>query len=176
MPIARETLEEITGVGRRSQQTYEHKTGLKVQQNFAIGERTDLERRQNRAWLHGQALFELKDYRGRQGKRGRTYLAWQLPNIYGSIYEQRPKGRQKRINRELAVLFMKGMTGNSEEAVEHESFNGREKYVKCYYANGALAAKAYNREPSQDKYWWREKTVGNHLGAWHALPAVDKRG
>ena len=175
MPIARETLEAITGAGRRSQRAYEQQTGLKAQQNFAIGERTDLERRQKCAWRHGTALFELKDYRGQQGKQGRTYLAWQLPNTYGSIHEPQPKGRQKRINRELADLFMKGMTGNGEEGVERHSSSGQQKFVKHYYANGALAAKAYNRNPGQDKYWWRENTVSNRLGAWHVLPALEKR-
>jgi hypothetical protein len=175
MPIARKTLAEITGVGRRSQRAYELKIGLKVRQNFAIGERTDLERRQNQAWLHGQALFEIKDYRGRQGKRGRTYLAWQLPNTYESIHKQQPKGRQKRINRELADLFMKGMTGNGEEEVERQSSSGQQKFAKHYYASGALAAKAYDRNPGQDKNWWRENTVRNRLGVWHVLPALEKR-
>ena len=43
----------------------------------------------------------MKDFRGYQGKKGKTYLAWQLPNSYGGGHQQRPKGRQKRINRRL---------------------------------------------------------------------------
>ncbi len=67
-----------------------------------------------RRW-QGQAVFELTDYRGQQGRKGETYLAWQLPNSYLGQHQHRPKGRQKRINRELKDLVMQGMPGNVEE-------------------------------------------------------------
>ena len=82
MPIARATLADLSGVGVSSQRAYEKQTKLKVQANFAVGEVATEENRENRAWVQGQAVFELTDYRGQQGRKGETYLAWQLPNSY----------------------------------------------------------------------------------------------
>ncbi|MFQ5436007.1 MAG: hypothetical protein ACE5FD_14125, partial [Anaerolineae bacterium] len=112
MPIARDTLAGLSGVGQSSQRTYEARANVKVQANFAVGEVAREENREDRAWSQGQALFELKDYRGEQGKKGKIYLAWQLPNTYIGKHQHRPKGRQKRINRKLKDLVMKGMPGN----------------------------------------------------------------
>jgi hypothetical protein len=99
-------------VGRSSQCAYEQQTGVQVQTNFAVGEAATEENQENRAWKQGQALFALKDYRGRQGRKGKTYLFWQLPNSYVGQHQYRPKGRQKRINRELKRLVTKGTPGN----------------------------------------------------------------
>ena len=94
-------------------------------------------------------------------------------NTYGRLHDQRPKGQQKRINRELAGLFMKGMTGNGEKGGERGLFDCQEKYVKHYYNSGALAAKAYNHDPGQDVYWWRGKTVSRHFRVWQVIPASE---
>ncbi|MCZ7673918.1 MAG: hypothetical protein M5U34_45720 [Chloroflexi bacterium] len=136
MPIARETMAELSGVGRSSQRAYEERVDIEVQANFAVGDLSTKENQENRAWVQGQALFELKDYRGQQGKKGETYLAWQPPNTYLGQHRHRPRGRQKRINRELKDLVMKGMPGNVEGT------NETQKPEKMYYPNGKLAAKA----------------------------------
>ncbi len=128
-PIARDTLADLAGVSPRSQAAYERRAGIEARSNIALGERVAAggaisPREQERAWTHGRALFRFKDYRGKQGKPGATYLAWRLPNGYGPGrgHQQRPKGRQKRINRRLADLFTKGMTGNSEARIERRFF------------------------------------------------------
>lgn len=146
MPIARETMAELSGVGRSSQRAYEALVGIEVQANFAVGAVSTKESKENLAWVRGQALFELKDYHGQQGKKGKVYLAWQLPNSYSGQHQHRPKGRQKRINRKLKDLVMKGMPGN----VEGTSVTRPEK---LYYPNGKLAAKAYGRDPERELYW-----------------------
>lgn len=122
MPIARETLARLSGVGRRSQQAYESRTGLDVQPNYAVGDVATAERTQQRGWELGRALFHFRDGAGRQGPPGRTYLAWQLPNSYGRCHQLSPRGRQKRINRELTDLFAKGMTGNDQDPIERRYF------------------------------------------------------
>lgn len=166
-PIARETLAALSGVGRSSQRTYETCVGLSVQHNFAVGPLEQKERKENQAWEKGRALFELRDQCGQQGSPGRTYLAWQLPNSYIGQHQQRPKGRQKRINRELNVLVMKGMPGNVAEAAESPMVEKR------YYLNGKLAAQAHGRHPEHELYWQR-RGVGVENGRfalWHSMAA-----
>lgn len=163
MPIARETLEQLSGVGRSSQRNYEERIGVDVQANFAIGDLSTKENQEKRAWAKGQALFELKDYRGQQGRKGKTYLAWQLPNSYSGQHRHRPRGRQKRINRKLKDLVMKGMPGNVGGT------NGTRQPEKIYYPNGKLAAKAYGRDAERELYWKRYRTGTGRFEVWQQL-------
>jgi hypothetical protein len=91
MPIARDTLSHLSGVGRSSQRAYEARLGLSVQPNFALGEAEAAGRQEERAWRQGQALFALKDYAGQHGREGKTYLAWQLPNSYAGQHPSGPR-------------------------------------------------------------------------------------
>lgn len=158
MPVARATLERVTNASRRSQLAYEQRAGIKVQHNFAVGERDSLAQAQQRAWQRGHALFKLKDYHGQHGRKGDDYLAWQIPNSYSGCHRQLPKGRQRRINRELADLFVREMTGNSKQA-----------YEKRYFANGKLAAEIYNRDPGRDLYWPGPKTTAGRHRVWQVI-------
>jgi hypothetical protein len=112
MPVARETLAHLSGAGASSQRAYEARIGLTTQSNFAIGEAVTAAGQEEQAWRHGRALFDLRDHDGQQGRAGKRYLAWQLPNSYTGQHPQRPKGRQKRINRQLQDLVTQGMPGN----------------------------------------------------------------
>ncbi len=168
MPIARSTMAELSGVGASSQRAYEAQAKVKVQANFAVGERATKENQESRAWQKGGALFELKDYRGYQGRKGHTYLAWQLPNTYIGKHSHRPKGRQKRINRELKDLVMKGIPGNVEGAIEAR------KPGKVYYPNGKPAAKAYGRDPDRERFWHRFRTRGGRFELWQQLGGSDR--
>ncbi len=151
-PIARDTLADLSGVCPRSQAAYEQRAGIVARANIALGERVAAARtanravggspgpaEQERAWRHGRALFRLKDHRGRQGPPGATYLAWRLPNGYGAGrgHRQRPKGRQKRINRQLADLFTKGMTGNGESTIVKRFFSTAAAAFKVQGGRGA---------------------------------------
>jgi len=162
MPIARETLAQLSGVGQSSQRTYEAKTNVTIQTNYAIGEVAGEDKWESRAWTQGRAVFELKDYRGEQGKKGTTYLAWQLPNSYTGKQQQRPLGRQKRINRTLRDLVMKGMPGNGGQADDVD------KPKKTYYPNGKLAATAHGRDLEQELYWRRQRD-SNANTVWQQL-------
>lgn len=162
MPIARVTLAGLSGVGASSQRAYEKQTKLKVQANFAIGEVATEENRENRVWTQGQAVFELKDYRGQQGQKGKSYLAWQLPNSYLGQHQHRPKGRQKRINRELKDLVMQGMPGNVGGRAETHP-------EKRYYANGKEAARGCGRSLGQDSYWQRHRVRNQRVALWQQM-------
>lgn len=142
-PIARVTLQEVTGACAQSQRTYERQTGITVTRHFAIGAVSNELVREETAWEKGQAVFEFKDTQGKHGREGGCYVAWQLPNSY-QLDDPPTTGRrvQRRINRQLSDLLRQGTTGNGEPGVKR----------KRYYPNGASAAKAFNRLP-EDSYW-----------------------
>lgn len=142
-PIARATVARLTAVNPRTQRRYEHKARVKRQAQFAIGAAATTESFQARGWAQGQAAFEFKDFKGQQGQRDKSYVAWQLPNSYVGPHAQQSKGRQKRINRTLTDLFMQGMTGNGQ----------RTRMTQRFFDNGRSAAKSYLRNPQQDHYW-----------------------
>jgi hypothetical protein len=167
-PIARRTLQQLTHIGRRTQRNYEKRAGVRRQFNFAIGMKHSTREEQDRAWKHGPALFRFTDHQGDVGQQGLPYTAWQLPNNYFGPHKQEPKGRQKRINRELADLFMKGMTGNGKRLVG-AGRSGRRRF----YDNGLLAAKSYNRNSDQDVYWRSPQVKRGQYHVWHLLPGQD---
>lgn len=154
MPIARETLTAVTGIGRTSQRKYEAETGIQVQQNYAIGAVASKEAKEAAAWQHGAGVFTIKE------KGGKAYLAWQLPNTYGSSHQQRPLGRQKRINRTLKDLVTQGMPGNVDDTSESV-------VTKCYYANGKLAADA--RDRVEGDLYWHHKKGRNGRSFWYCM-------
>lgn len=166
-PIARATLVNLTGVGRSSQRTYEMRLNLRVQANFAVGETVNRLKQEERAWQHGRAAFQLIDSLGKQGRPGQTYLAWQLPNSYAGQHRRLPKGRQKRINRQLKDLVMQGIPGNDGHAVVKQSPEQR------YCANGKLAAQQANRRANQDFYWHATPTPGRSCQIWRLFRSGD---
>jgi len=168
MPIARDTLADLSGVGRTSQRAYEARLGVQPQSNFALGEAEAAGGQEERAWRQGPALFALKDYAGQHGREGKTYLAWQLPNSYAGQHTQRPKGRQKRINRQLQDLVMKGMPGNEGDGALNCGSAVAVAMGKRYYANGRLAAQG--RQRSGEVRYWRRPSVGHGRAAiWHPV-------
>jgi hypothetical protein len=166
MPIARDTLAELSGTAQSSQRNYEARVGLRKKANYAIGPALTETGRQEQAWQHGQALFELKDHEGQQGKQGKTYLAWQLPNSYSGQHQQRPKGRQKRMNRQLKDLVTKGMPGNIENAVNAQ------RPEKRYFPTARLAVQNGDnkrRGESRGRRYWPQWQGGTHSAIWHPL-------
>lgn len=171
-PIARKTLEDLTGVSRRSQQAYETKAGVKIQHHWAIADTYSMEEAQRRAWKQGNALFVLRDHQGRSGAAGQSYLAWQMPNSYVGPHTPQAPARKKRINRRLADLFNKGKTGNGKEKIEQMPSHGGHPPTR-YFEHGRAAARAYNRHASNDLYW-RTSTFYGQYKVWHLLPAQKR--
>jgi hypothetical protein len=182
-PIARATLRELSAVCSKTQLLYETRAGVKRQFNYAIGGAVSTTEIHEHAWKHGRALFNFTDKKGLLGAAGRSYSAWQLPNSYVGPHERQPKGRRNRINRELADLFQKGMTGNDRRPGKSDS-SGLELAGKRYFDNGSAAVTAFNRDPVDDLFWptvtWPALTRGyrnrgNYAGQdnhciWHVLP------
>ena len=162
-PIARESLTAQFNISPHTQRSYERKARVRSHKNYAIGAKNASESAENTAWHHGTAAFPFTDYLGKHGRPGTSYLAWQLPNHYFGPHQQACRGQQKRINRELADLFMKGMTGNDNVPVE--------KISRRFCDNGRFAAKVYNRnQAEQDVYW---HSPGKNI--WHVLEAAPAK-
>jgi hypothetical protein len=158
-PISRETLGDLTGIPERTQLEYDRAAGIERRRNYAVGESYTVEINQERAWRHGRAVFRFVDKRGRQGRAGGEYVAWNLPNSYRSGHQRRSRGGRKRINRKLADLLKRGIAGNDERVVE-----------KLFFPNGALAVRRYNRDPECDAYWQREQTTRSGKRIWCVIP------
>jgi hypothetical protein len=177
-PIARRTLRQLCHVSRRTQRAYEERAGVKRQSNYALGPHFTAAETQSRAWRNGQAIFKFKDRQGTFGQGGRVYLAWQLPNNYAGPHIQQPRGRQKRINRELADLFTKGMTGNGKRSrdsrrLDKHQVDSRRQICHRFYQNGLLAAKRFSRRPAFDLYWRSHLRITNCYNLWHVLPGQE---
>ena len=157
-PISREKLRALTGIPERTQLEYEKTAVVTKQRNFVIGETYTQPQTHERAWLHGRATFYFIDAKGHQGKAGREYIAWHLPNSYTGPHAKRCKGRQKKINRRLVDLVMKGMRGN-----------GREQVDKVFWPHGAAAAAAYTRNQAHDAYWPQQPTRVRRFYMWQVL-------
>jgi len=160
-PIARASLSARFNISPRTQRSYERKARIKSHKNYAVGAKNASGRTEKAAWQHGTAVFPFVDHLGKHGRPGASYLAWQLPNHYFGPHPAACRGQQKRINRELADLFMKGMTGNDNESVD--------KNTRRFCDNGRLAAKVYNQnQAAQDVYW---RSPGKNI--WHVLEAEE---
>lgn len=161
-PISRETLESLSGIPGRTQLEYDRVALVERRRNIAIGERHTAENAQERAWRHGRAAFHFIDTEGRQGRAGREYVAWHLPNSYRADYQRRSRGSRKRLNRKLADLVKKGIPGNDDRAVE-----------KLFFPNGALAARQYNRDPEIDAYWRQGNPTRAGDLLWHVIAGIE---
>jgi hypothetical protein len=162
-PVTRGTLRGLTGVPERTQRQYEQVADVASKRNIAIGEQYSKEAIEERAWRQGQAAFRYLDTHGKQGAPGREYVAWHMPNSYEGPHSKRCKGRQKKINRQLRALVMKGMLANGRKTVE-----------RLFWANGAAAAGAYNRDPGFDAYWPRGRGRASQYILWSVVPGKGR--
>ena len=141
-PISRQVQVALTGVPERTQRHYCQVAKIRQQTNITIGNQYTPEESEKQSWQRGRAAFPFTDYHGRQGRKGRRYIAWRLPNSYSGPHKQTTNGRIRKINRKLKDLVRTGARGN----------NGT-KVKKRYYANGAEAARALNRGQGSEIYW-----------------------
>lgn len=147
-PISRATLADLSGVSPRSQQTYERKADVTVRRNLAVGSPVGAVCPQNQGWQHGRAHFPFTDFRGRQGKAGQSYHAWQLPNDYYGPHAHPGRGRVRHHNRQRADLRHKGDAGNGQKV---------EMGRRCF-ANGSEAEKGWRKRGRVPVYWPGKKT------------------
>ncbi len=149
-PISRSTLARLTHVPPRTQRLYDQAAGVQRTANYAVGAEYSSENIQERAWLHGRAAFKFVDHQGRQGRAGRRYVAWRLPNSY-AITDNSVNGgpdKRKRNNKRPVDLVTIGAQGNDR------SLKGCPRQPKnLFHVHGSAAGKAYNRDSGIDAYW-----------------------
>lgn len=167
-PISRQALRHISQVPARTQRLYERRAGVEVRPNMAVGERLTSRSLQERAWRHGRATFPFTDTKGKQGPAGGRYVAWRLPNSYSGPHATCPKGRTKKINRQIDLVNSR-VQGNDLDRP-----NGRLTVDRLFHPSGQDAGRAYNRDRSKDHYWpaGRPRSGGRRL--WRVLPAKGR--
>lgn len=161
-PVTRRKMESITGIPARTQRHYDRLAATKRRRNISIGGKRHTAYQQDVAWEHGRGSFAFVDHHGRQGRRGATYMAWQLPNSYSSGLEATTKGRQRKHNRSLDLVH-KGVPGNGETV------------RRLFYDSGSKAARAYNRHGgADDSYYLSFLRTRSGAGLWHVLERQKK--
>ncbi|UCG24373.1 MAG: hypothetical protein JSW55_20005 [Chloroflexota bacterium] len=164
-PINRATLEKITHVPARTQRFYEQRAGVQSQANIAVGERLTQKNLQERAWRHGRATFPFVDSEGKHGPAGGRYVAWRLPNSYRGPHELSPKGRLKKINRQIDLVNSRAQ-GN-----DHGQADAWLTVDRLFHPSGQEAGRAYNRDRSQDIYYPAGRPRPGRRRLWRVLPA-----
>jgi hypothetical protein len=64
---------------------------------------------------------------------------------------------------------MKGMPGNVEGPNDAREPEKPKKLKKVFFPNGKLAARAYGRNPDQERYWRRHRTRNGRFELWQRL-------
>ena len=123
-PISRASLCKLSGAAANSQRNYERRARVGRRSAIAVGPPANAADEQETAWRRGRSLFRLRDDKGRYGRPGAVYLAWQLPNEYTGPHDTLSRGRMKRLNRALADLFHDGITGNGGRSITNEEAAG----------------------------------------------------
>ena len=127
-PLARQTIENLTGLSRQTQRQYEQEARVQARRQFAIGPNPTPELTQELSWQRGNSLFTYRDRRGRYGQADQQYLAWQLPNRYQGPHERLSRLRRRRLQSELTDLLKKGTTGNGHANAGTAAFEPGKRY------------------------------------------------
>lgn len=159
-PISREVQQDLTGIPERGQRHYCRIAKISRQTNIAIGNKKNPEEVETQAWQRGQALFNFTDHQGRQGRKGASYIAWQLPNSYTGPHQQAPKGRMRKINRKLKDLVNQETQGNGGGTIG-----------KRYFANGKAAVRELSRQQKGETYW-PMLSLSHHRHIWAVFTYV----
>lgn len=160
-PISQATIERMTGITPRTQLRYCRLANIDTISNIAIGPRYGADVAEECAWQHGGS-FKFKDYRGKQGPAGQEYVAWHLPTSYSNGAAHGSKRQRKRTNNYLAGLRTNRDAGNDQIAA-------------IFFGNGALAARAADRQVSgdvglvQEFYWPGLRSRSKDVQLWHSM-------
>jgi len=145
-PISQAAICELTGISPATQRRYHKIAGVEVQHNIAISDQPWREHMADATYERGRGVFRFVDKQGQRGKRGRGYVAWHMPASYTSPYSQSPKGRQRKINRQIDLVISTAR-GNSRVI------------YRRYFLKGGAALKAHSRHPDADHYLLRKPAM-----------------
>jgi hypothetical protein len=157
MPISQAMIRKMTGISEVTQRRHNKLAGVKTQPNIAISDMPWRDNMADATYERGRGVFRLVDRRGKRGKRGRGLVAWHMPASYTSPYSQSPKGRLRKINRQID-LVISTTRGNSREV------------NRLYYLKGKAAVKAHSKQPDDDHYILRKPSlIPDAVQLWDAL-------
>jgi hypothetical protein len=157
-PIARATLNKVTGVPERTQRHYDNAQNTERIANFSLVIDAD---DQEAAWQHGRATFTFTDNLGKRGAAGKSYTAIRLPNSYQTTRYARLSGKRKRLNHQLSQdLVNHGTQGNSKEQVQ-----------RLFFSDGQRAARAFN----QNNNVYLHDTRSRHAVFWTGWVHVGRK-
>lgn len=153
-PIARQTLQALSGACHNTQRHYEQRVGVGIRPNYALGSRLAAVDGHDNAWHHGRAAFTWHDAHGRHGAPHARYAARQLPNSFDRIHDCQSRASRRRLNRALRALSHLGTTGNGLRAASRR-----------YWPDGQAAARATAAAGTEatDMLWQDQST-----GVWHS--------
>ena len=200
-PIARDTLRDLSGASRRTQQAYEQRAGVQVLVCISLGApltavttqtmlpvalvspakrqavkrppASNISKTQEHAWRSGRAGFRLKDVRGCHGKPGQHYFARRLPNSYTGPHRPLSTHSCRRLNRQLIDLPQQGNAGNGQPAKSSApGWRQDRQRSRRYYPDGATAAKWWNRASGRRLVYWRGHKGARGVAIWYSLPQL----
>lgn len=159
-PVSRSTLRDLSGCSRYRQRSYEKRMQIRVRANVHImGAHSEYELQRARQY-HGLPAYKHIDHQGaiNRRQRGAAYIALRLPNSYQVPESFAAVGsrRQRTINRLLDGLCHMGSGGSGEEGI-----------VRLYHRDGAMAARAYQRDQETPAYW--PMTHRANSGLWQVF-------
>ncbi len=148
-PIARATLQTITGIPERTQRHYDDTADTVRVSNFSlvapVGDEDTL-------WQHGRAAFPFIDKQGKHGAVNQHYTAIRLPNSYNSVRYAPLKRKRRRLNRRLKqILVQRGTQGNGDGQVQ-----------RLFFSDGKQAARVFGR--NNDTYLYDQHS--NNVVFW----------
>lgn len=183
-PISRRTLHRLTAVPPRTQRAYDRLAGVRRTPAIAVGARQSATGAQEQAWQRGRTLFTFIDHRGRHGPAGARYPAWHLPNRYRGSQTPAPRGRHKKINRQLRHRRAT-LSATPDLVLARERGNGRCQRAgaggadgwslprRLFHADGHGASRAHGGQPALDAYWPARQDGSVTL--YHVIPADGLR-
>ena len=124
-PISQACIQVLTGISPRTQRRYCALAGVECHYNIAIGTAYEETAVQEAAWQHGN-VFQFVDARGKQGKAGRSYVAWHLPKSYSRRRSAtiRPS-KKRRMNQTLNGLTQSEASGNGVSPSRRYFYHGK---------------------------------------------------
>lgn len=141
-PIARKTLERITGVDIRSQQRYE-KVSKRItsQKNIAV------------SFIDKTQVEGFKEFKGKPAFPVGDHVGWQLPSSFDIDITLEPRGKTTKINKKL----------RHSNLVHSDMLDT--KIERKYYHRGSDAERAMRREEHPDEVYSSTKRKTKHRGS-----------
>ena len=141
-PVARKTLERLTGVDTRSQQRYEKDSKrIKSQKNIAV------------AYVSKSLVEGMKEVKDKPAFPVGDHVGWQLPNSYDVDITLNAKGRTTKINKKLrhSKVVHKDMPPNKRE--------------RKYYHRESDAERAMRQEEHPEEVYTSTERYTEHMSS-----------